>query len=57
MVLNGKWNFELYNSVNEAFSAVISNVLPSKLIQVPSNWQMESNSDAPIYTNVQYVRV
>jgi beta-galactosidase len=55
-LLNGKWKFKLYNTVEETtddFAATGFNDKQWDWIKVPSNWQCEGY-DYPIYTNIRY---
>lgn len=64
---NSTWNFMLYSTVEEAFTALTyrqmysnnSNAFDNKNnshpIQTPGNWQLLVVGDAPIYTNVKYI--
>ena len=54
-LLNGNWGFELYQKIDDAFTAVNQDIIPQKRIQVPSHWQLSKlTSDLPAYTNVKY---
>ena len=50
--LNGIWEFDLFNNVEDAFCAVDNNRVLDNTIEVPSNWTLQGY-DKPHYTNVQ----
>lgn len=55
-LLNGKWRFRYYSSINElkdAFYTLDYDTFSDSLIQVPSAWQMEGY-DFHQYTNIRY---
>ncbi len=55
-LLNGKWNFHYYRSINElkdVFYALDYDASKDSLINVPSAWQMEGY-DFHQYTNIRY---
>ncbi|MCK5843941.1 MAG: DUF4981 domain-containing protein, partial [Victivallales bacterium] len=54
--LNGEWEFKLFDSPEEALSAVaegVDSIRDFRGITVPANWTMEGVGDIPHYTNVQ----
>lgn len=57
-MLNGKWQFRLFNNVEEAFAEVTSSTNSSdsyESLNIPGHWQLQCAGDAPIYTNVKYI--
>ena len=56
--LDGKWDFLYVTDVDEAKILVAARLLQRSrdwtAIPVPSNWQLSTKFDRPIYTNVKY---
>ena len=56
-MLNGIWDFKLYENVDDAFASVgkYNNKIKMDNINVPGHWQLQLPGDGPIYTNVKYI--
>lgn len=58
-LLNGQWEFRLFERPEQVCEAVLASSLPEdeiaqwRMMPVPANWQMEGE-DKPIYCNVKY---
>ncbi|ABJ62412.1 beta-galactosidase [Leuconostoc mesenteroides subsp. mesenteroides] len=53
--LNGPWQFSYFENLSDIDEEWRKKDLPtSKIIHVPSNWQLQGDYDVPVYTNVTY---